>query len=154
MACLCLCAGLAQAKEAYVVNIPDGNTIQVASRPSATAPEKTVQLYGVLAPSLQQPFGKEAVNELRSLMPNGTRVEIESIGKDAGAVETGLVQVNGRSVNYMLVNKGLAWVNRARCTAIYCRRWLIEEHRAVKAKLGVWSVDEAYRPWQWSHGQK
>ncbi len=152
--CVCLVAMPVQAKDAFVVNIPDANTIQVASHPKATAPEKTVQLYGVLAPSLQQPFGREAVAELRKLMPNGTRVEIEAVGNDNGAVETGLVQVNGRSVNYLLVSKGLAWVNRTRCTTLYCRRWLIEEHRAVKAKLGVWSVDEAYRPWQWSHGQQ
>lgn len=154
LACICLFASAAQATDAFVVNIPDANTIQVASHPKATTPEKTVQLYGILAPSLQQPFGREAIAALKEVMPLGSGVDIDVIGKDEGAVEAGLVQVNGRSVNHMLVSKGLAWVNRSRCKAVYCRRWLIEEQRAVKAKLGVWSVDEAYRPWQWSHGQR
>ena len=137
------------ARNMFVVEVKDGNTITVSTWPNSGVVDATVRLYGVASPSLSQPFGMEARNFLQEMMPKGKRIEIDTVTKDGGDAESALVQLGGHSINYLLITKGLAWVNRQQCTAGYCRRWYIEEHRAVKAKLGVWSVGVDTQPWQW-----
>ena len=83
------------------------------------------------------------------MMPVGTKVGVESVGQlEAGPISA-LVQVAGDSVNYKLVMAGLAWVDRQKCRAIFCRRWLIQEHQAVVDRRGIWSLNMSTPPWQW-----
>ena len=83
------------------------------------------------------------------MMPVGTKVGVESVGQlEAGPISA-LVQVGGDSVNYKLVMAGLAWVDRQKCRAIFCRRWLIQEHQAVVDRRGIWSLNMSTPPWQW-----
>ena len=137
------------ARNMFVVDVKDGNTITVSEWPNTGVVDATVRLYGVSSPSLSQPFGMEAKKFLQEQMPPGKRIDIDTVVKDGGGTESALVQLGGHSINYLLITKGLAWVNRQKCTAGYCRRWYIEEHRAVKAKLGVWSFGVDTQPWQW-----
>lgn len=146
---LFLAAMPALARNMFVVEVKDGNTITVSAWPNSGVVDATVRLYGVSSPSLGQPFGPEARKFLQERMPPGKRIEIDTVAKEGGDAESALVQLGGHSINYLLITKGLAWVNRQQCTAGYCRRWYIEEHRAVKAKLGVWSVGVDTQPWQW-----
>ena len=44
----------------------------------------------------------------------------------------------------------LAWVDRQKCRAVFCRRWLIQEHQAVLDKRGIWGLNIGTPPWQWS----
>ena len=146
---LLLAVDTAIARNMFVVEIKDGNTMTVSDWPNSGQVNATIRLFGVASPSLNQPFGQEAKQFLQELMPVGKRIEIDTVAREGGDTESALVQLGGHSINYLLVTKGMAWVNRQKCTAAYCRRWYIEEHRAVQAKLGVWSVGVDTQPWQW-----
>lgn len=148
---LCLLTALpalAASRQAYVVDVQDGCTITTSDKPGATA-GSPLRLYGIGAPTPRQPMGPEARAELRRLLPKGTRVEIETVGEGKDDPPFALVQVRGASVNYQLVVKGLAWVDRKRCKGIFCRRWYLQERQAVEAHLGIWGLNIGTPPWQW-----
>ena len=134
---------------AYVVRVEEGNLISVASRWGKKSPDYTISLYGIGIPTGDQPFGKEARATLLRLLPVGARVIVSIVGEGDGGVVYALVQVEGRSVNNLLVDEGLAWVDRATCKAMLCRRWHIEEHSAIKDRRGIWSLNMTSPPWQW-----
>ena len=156
---LWLCPG-ARAWDAYVVRVEDGNTISVSEKADRDEPITILRFYGIDAPSLSQPFGPEARDFLLRLMPKGTKVGVDSVGVDSVGVDSvgeddkgavsALVQVAGTSVNYQLLVEGLAWVNRSRCKAMFCRRWYIQEHQAVVDRRGLWGLNMSTPPWQWS----
>ena len=134
---------------AYVVRVEDGNTVTVSTKYGSKEPEFVLLFYGIEAPTQSQPFGREAMAFLQHMMPVGTKVGVESVGQlEAGPISA-LVQVAGDSVNYKLVMAGLAWVDRQKCRAIFCRRWLIQEHQAVVDRRGIWSLNMSTPPWQW-----
>ena len=133
---------------AYVVQVEEGNLIAVASRWGKKSPDYTISLYGIGMPTEDQPFGREARARLLGLLPPGARIIVSIVGEGTGVVYA-LVQVEGRSVNNILVDEGLAWVDRATCKAMLCRRWHIEEHSAIKDRRGIWSLNMTSPPWQW-----
>ena len=136
--------------DAYVVSVEDGNTVTVSTKYGSKEPEFVLLFYGIEAPTQSQPFGREAMAFLQGMMPVGTKVGVESVGQlEAGPISA-LVQVGGDSVNYKLVMEGLAWVDRQKCRAIFCRRWLIQEHQAVLDRRGIWGLNIGTPPWQWS----
>ena len=134
--------------DGYVQQVEDGSTVSIRTR-SQGDEAVTLRFYGIDAPTLTQPYGQEARNRLMEIMPQGTRVTVEEVGKSEYGLTTALVQVSGASVNYQLVMEGLAWVNRQTCKAVFCRRWLIQEHQAVVARRGVWGLNIGTPPWQW-----
>ena len=154
LASLCFCNG-AHAWDAYVARVEDGTTILVSRRPGSGESTVTLRLYGISAPSRSQPFGREALDFLLRVMPEGAKVSVDSVdsmdsaGEDDQLTMSALVQVGGASVNYQLVAEGLAWVNRSTCKAMFCRRWYIQEHQAVVARRGLWGLNMSTPPWQW-----
>ena len=134
---------------AYVVAVEEGNLISVANRWGRKSADYVISLYGIGIPTENQPFGKEARATLLRLLPSGARVIVSIVGEMGGGVVSALVQVEGRSVNNLLVDQGLAWVDRATCKAMLCRRWHIEEHSAIKDRRGIWSLNMSSPPWQW-----
>ncbi len=136
--------------DAYVVRVEDGTTISVCEKRGKDEPVVILRFYGIDAPALTQPYGREARDYLLKLLPKGTKVGVDAVGEDEhGAVEA-LVQVNEASVTYQLLAEGLAWVNRSTCKAMFCRRWYIQEHQAVVNRRGLWSLNMSTPPWQWS----
>lgn len=136
--------------DAYVVRVEDGNTVSVSTKRNSDEPEMVLLFYGIEAPSLSQPYGPQAQAYLQSVMPKGAKVGVEAVGQSESGPITALVQVGGDSINYKLVMEGLAWVDRQKCRAIFCRRWLIQEHQAVVDRRGVWGLNMSTPPWQWS----
>ncbi|MDE5880041.1 MAG: thermonuclease family protein [Desulfovibrio sp.] len=132
-----------------MVGVEEGNLIAVAGRWGKKTTDYTISLYGIGIPTEAQPFGREARARLLGLLPPGARVIGSIVGKGEGGVVHALVQVDGRSVNNLLVDEGLAWVDRATCKAMLCRRWHIEEHSAIKERRGIWSLNMSSPPWQW-----
>ena len=98
---------------------------------------------------MRQPFGPEAVAWLREKIPAGSRIAMKSVSKDSAGHLRALVQLGSISINYQLLYDGFAWVNRAQCGAIFCRRWYIQEHQAVVEKRGLWGIPMPTPPWQW-----
>ena len=134
---------------AYVIAVEEGNLISVADRWGKKSADYVVSLYGIGIPTGDQPFGKEARDTLLRLLRPGARVIVSIVGEVGGGVVSALIQVDGRSVNNLLVDEGLAWVDRATCKAMLCRRWHIEEHSAIKDRRGIWSLNMSSPPWQW-----
>ena len=134
---------------AYVLRVEEGNLIAVTGMWGGKKPDYTVSLYGIGMPTEEQPFGRETRAALLRLLPPGAKVILSIVGSEAEGVVSALVQVEGRSVNNLLVADGLAWVDRATCKAMLCRRWHIQEHSAIKERRGVWSLNLASPPWQW-----
>lgn len=143
-------ANPACAWDAYVVRVEDGTTISVCEKRGEQEPLVILRLYGIDAPALTQPYGREAREYLLRLMPRGTKVGVDAVGEDEHGAVRALVQVGGTSVNYQLLAEGLAWVNRPACKAMFCRRWYIQEHQAVVNRRGLWSLNMSTPPWQWS----
>lgn len=139
----------AYAWDAYVLRVEDGTTISVCEKRGRHEPVVILRFYGIDAPALTQPYGREARDYLLKLMPPGTKVGVDAVGKDEHGAVSALVQVNGASVNYQLLVEGLAWVSRSTCKAMFCRRWYIQEHQAVVNRRGLWSLNMSTPPWQW-----
>lgn len=139
----------AKAREGYVLHVEDGNTVTIAYAPEGTQPDAALRFYGIEAPTLQQPLGPEARARLAALMPVGTKVSVDPVGESEDGPLVAIVQVGGTSVNYQLVMEGLAWVDRQRCRAVFCRRWYIQEHQAVLERRGIWGLNIGTPPWQW-----
>ena len=136
---------------AFVFGIEDNGTIAISNWPNAEKESAYVRMYGVTLPSLKQPFGKEARAFLLKCLPKGEKIEVSPVGRtEEEGFEEVLVQVGGHSLNYALVDEGLAWVNRHTCKALYCRRWYIVEHQAVQKQKGLWGLRKETPPWQWS----
>ncbi|MCR4666023.1 MAG: thermonuclease family protein [Desulfovibrio sp.] len=139
------------ARIAFVVRVQNDGLIAVSNWPKAEKEDSLVRMYGITLPSERQPFGKEAMSFLLNFLPLNEKIEVTPVGeKDENGVEDVLLQVNGHSLNYVLVDEGLAWVNRHTCKSSYCRRWYIVEHRAVESGKGVWSLQMETPPWQWA----
>lgn len=134
---------------AYVVRVEDGNLIAVSEIWGKKEADYTISLYGIGMPTEAQPFGKEARQRLLRLLPRGERIIVSIVGEEAADVVSALVQAGGHSVNSLLIGEGLAWVDRSTCKAMFCRRWHIQEHLAIKERRGVWSLNMTSPPWQW-----
>ncbi|MBR3664631.1 MAG: thermonuclease family protein [Desulfovibrio sp.] len=141
----------AQARTAFVFKVEDNGLVAVSNWPKAQKADAVVRMYGINMPSLRQPFGKEARAFLLKYLRKDEEVEISPVGeKNEEGLEEVLLQVSGHSLNYGLVDEGLAWVDRQTCKSSYCRRWYIVEHRAVTQRKGIWSLELETPPWQWS----
>ena len=134
---------------AYVLRVEEGNLIAVTGLWGGKKPDYIVSRYGIGMPTVEQPFGREARAALLRLLPPGAKVILSIVGAEAEGVVSALVQVEGRSVNNLLVADGLAWVDRSTCKAMLCRRWHIQEHSAITERRGVWSLNLSSPPWQW-----
>ncbi|MBQ9537391.1 MAG: thermonuclease family protein [Desulfovibrionaceae bacterium] len=143
---------LVQARIAFVFKVEDGGTIAITNWPNSAQADTRVRLYGVRTPLWKEPYGKEAREFLENYLPKGAKIEISSVTNSVeDGMEEVLLQVNGHSLNYALVDEGLAWVDRRSCKSSYCRRWYLVEHNAVEARKGVWGLDLETPPWQWSN---
>lgn len=136
-------------RDVYVRSLEEGNVLLVSRWRGSRQPENRVSFYGIGIPSLRQPFGREARELLLKMLPPGRSVTLESLSGASGDETSALVQVGGASVNHRLLAEGLAWVDRGTCKAMFCRRWLIQEHLARKERRGLWSLNMSTPPWQW-----
>ncbi|MBO4300399.1 MAG: thermonuclease family protein [Desulfovibrio sp.] len=132
-------------------SVEDGNTVTVSKSPDAQKADHVLRFYGVTAPTLRQPCGKEALAFLHQVLPKGTSVGVDVISEEKDGPMRALVQLRGDTVNYQMVTQGLAWVNRQECKAVFCRRWYIQEHQAVQERRGIWRLNIGTPPWQWGN---
>ena len=149
---LCFFCATAQlrAREVYVVRVEGGGAVVVSNGKALEEPFERYFFYGIDVPTERQPYGQEALDWLNTKLPEGAEISVESVAADKAGDLRALIQLDRTSINYQLVYEGLAWVNRAQCRAIFCRRWYIQEHQAVVEKRGLWSLQVGTPPWQWS----
>lgn len=134
-----------------VTHVSDGDTLLLALAGSGT--EIKVRLYGLDAPELNQPHGKEARKFLSNLLLN-REVRVEKQDVDQYGRVVGQVFDSGLFINMTLVASGHAWVYEQFCHKPICRQMKAEEAKARQKKLGLWKQTDRVPPWQWRHRQQ
>lgn len=133
--------------EATIVKVIDGDTVKI-ELPNGN--EETVRLLLIDTPETVhptkdvQPFGPEASQFAKSLMPSGSTVEVE-LGiseRDKYGRLLAYFYVDGKMVNKLLLEKGLA-----RVAYVYAPNTkYLDELEAIQKKaqqktVGIWSIE-------------
>jgi endonuclease YncB( thermonuclease family) len=143
--------GIAQADEEFqarVVNITDGDTVVVLR----DRKEIRVRLHGIDAPEKGQDFGSRARSALGDLVA-GETVTVQAHEKDKyGRTVATLVLKDGRNVNHLMVQDGMAW---------WYRKYAPKDHeledleaKARTAGRGLWAMKAPVPPWEFRSNKK
>jgi endonuclease YncB( thermonuclease family) len=92
-----------------VVGIADGDTVTVLD---AAKVQHNIRLSGIDAPEKAQAFGNRSKESLSDLAFDKT-VTVETDKRDRYGREVGKVMVNGRDVNLIQMERGMAWHYKA-----------------------------------------
>ena len=126
-----------------VVRVSDGDSLSLLA---ADGKQYALRLYGGDAPERDQPFGDQSRAHLRRL------VDGRSVGATVESVDDYQRQVvevfiDGRSVNLMMLEAGMAWWYRYYARA---RSDMGEAERVARAKeRGLWSQPDPVEPRRW-----
>ena len=130
-----------------VVGVADGDTITVLD---ANKVQHKIRLSGIDAPEKKQPFGNRSKESLSELAFDKT-VTVETSKRDRYGRQIGKVLVNGRDVNLMQVERGMAWFYRQyqRDQSPNDRRLYEAAEDAARAgKRGLWRDADPVPPWE------
>ena len=120
------------------VKVLDGDTLII----ECDMNRRTVDIEGIDAPELGQPWGKEVRSFVRDMV-RGQEVEIEVVESSGDGVRAH-VTVNGIDLSEMLVSRGLAWVPEDSADADLADL----SARAKEHPCGLWMDPEAQPPWE------
>jgi len=128
--------------DVMVVDVPDGDTLIVLRNKTRL----TVELPGIDAPELDQPYGPEAKRFATKLV-KGRVVTIETF--QASNPIYGAVRFSkDRNLAYEMVKAGLAWATSMDKSSMFGET----QEAAKKARLGLWvnsEDEEPVPPWEW-----
>lgn len=131
-----------------VVRVADGDTITVLDQGHT---QHKVRLAGIDAPEKRQPFGQASRQHLASLVADRT-VTVETTKRDRYRREVGKVVVDGRDVNLVQLDAGMAW---------HYKKYAYEqpfddrqayasaEEAARQARRGLWLDTNPTPPWDY-----
>lgn len=149
MLTLCtLFPAIAQAWDGVVVSIHDGDTVLVAPH-GAPHGDMGVRLYGINAPELNQPGGRESCAALQNTVRPGDAVKVIPLADDRYNRVIGLIIRDGVILNYEQVRQGQAWVYPQYCKARFCKEWRHAEQAARERRYGLWGEASPVPPWVW-----
>ena len=138
---LCIAAGQAHADFAgRVVGVLDGDTVDVLVD---RTPIRT-RLAEIDAPEKAQAFGTRSRQALAAAVFQKS-VYVRSASVDRYGRAIGTLLVDGRSVNRMMVEQGMAWVYRQYATD---RSLFALEDEARASRRGLWADPSPVPPWQ------
>jgi endonuclease YncB( thermonuclease family) len=147
------CTANAETITGRVVGVADGDTITVLD---ADKMQHKIRLAGIDAPEKKQPFGNRSKASLSELAFDKT-VDVETSKRDRYGRQIGKVLVNGRDVNLVQVERGIAWFYRQyqREQSPNDRRLYEAAEDAARAdKRGLWRDADPVPPWDWRKRQK
>jgi micrococcal nuclease len=124
-----------------VTYVTDGDTFTL----SVGKKEYKIRLFGIDAPEIDQPFGKQAAQALSKLVL-AKDVRVSTFGQDKYGNSLGIVELDGKNVNLELVKQGGAWHYKAYSDS---KTLAAAEDDAKKAKIGLWADENPMPPWQW-----
>jgi len=106
-----------------------------------------IRLQHIDAPERNQPFSTEGWQFLRNLVYK-KEVTLKAYGEADRYKRTigVLILEDGRNVNQLMVESGLAW-HFKRYSSDKAYRQLEQEAR--KQKVGLWNEDQPIPPWEW-----
>lgn len=120
------------------VKVLDGDTLIIECEKH----RRTVNIEGIDAPELDQPWGKEVRGFVRDMV-RGEKLEIEVVEGDGDTV-VARITVNGTDLSEMLVSRGLAWVPEGSADAE-----LIDlGAKARELPCGLWMDAQPEPPWE------
>ncbi len=127
--------------------IADGDTITVLDGDKV---QHKIRLAGIDAPEKKQPFGNRSKESLSDLAFDKT-VNVKTDKRDRYGRQIGKVLVNGRDVNLVQVERGMAWFYRQyqRDQSPNDRRLYEAAEDAARAdKRGLWRDAAPVPPWE------
>ena len=145
-------AALAQEHQVRVLSIGDGDTLRVQDKGRTI----TVRLACIDAPEMaQSPWGQQARQQLQSLAPLGSAVELRSQATDRYGRQVAEVSRGGRNINQALVASGAAFVYWQFIAGCDRQTYSRLETEARLKRLGVWSIPGGItRPWDFRRGRR
>uniref|UniRef100_B8HVF4 Nuclease (SNase domain protein) n=1 Tax=Cyanothece sp. (strain PCC 7425 / ATCC 29141) TaxID=395961 RepID=B8HVF4_CYAP4 len=142
----------AQTVEGLVVNVADGDTVQVTSAGKLLR----IRLACIDAPEMgQKPYGKNAADYLSQLLPPNTRVTLQLVDTDRLNRSVALVYQGKRLINLAMVGAGQAVVYPKyldRCPQ-QKTSLLQSEATAKQNRLGFWNQPNPLMPWNYRHSR-
>ncbi|MEO5332723.1 MAG: thermonuclease family protein [Magnetococcus sp. YQC-5] len=127
-----------------VIKLANGDTLTILVDESN---EVKVHLAEIDAPELSQPYGRQSLGVLATLvLDKSVKVKDQTTGRDGRTVAH--VYVGGKDINAVMVQQGAAWVDRE---FLKDKDLLALEQEARQNKEGLWSLPENKRvpPWEW-----
>ncbi len=142
-----VCTANAETITGRVVGVADGDTMTVLD---ANKVQHKIRLSGIDAPEKKQAFGNRSKESLSALAFDKT-VNVETSKRDRYGRKIGKVLVNGRDVNLVQVERGMAWFYRQ-----YQREQSPNDQRLYEAaedaakagKRGLWRDADPVPPWE------
>ena len=144
-------APLAQTRTATVLSIGDGDTLRVREGNRTV----NVRLACIDAPeSSQAPFGTQARQQLQTLAPIGSNVELRIKATDRYGRSVAELTRSGRNLNQALVASGVAFVYWQYISGCDRQTYGRLENAARLKRLGLWGVNGGLtRPWDYRSNQ-
>lgn len=135
-----------------VVSVSDGDTVTVLN---AANTQFKIRLEGIDAPESKQDFGQRSKQHLSDLIFDKEVTVI--IGKtDKYGRSVGKILLENVDVNLEQIKAGLAWhykkyaVEQSESDQ---KLYAIEEAKAKKAIIGLWTMPDPTAPWNWRTGE-
>ncbi len=120
------------------VKVLDGDTLIIECDKN----KRTVNIEGIDAPELEQPWGKEVRGFVRDMV-RGEKVEVEVL-ENSGDTIRARVTVNGVDLSEMLVSRGLAWVSEGSTDS----ELVVLGTKARELPCGLWMDTAPEPPWE------
>lgn len=130
-----------------VVGVTDGDTVTVRCRDQ---PQEKVRLSQIDAPERSQAFGHRAKEALSDLV-YGKEVELQPLKLDRYGRTVGALSINGRNVEWQLVEGGWAWCYEKYLTDLSCRGL---QTSAQRARRGLWVDPQPIPPWEYRRSKR
>lgn len=146
------CAVNAETITGRVVGVADGDTLTVLEADNV---QHKIRLGGIDAPEKKQAFGQRSKESLSDLAYD-KQVDVETTKRDRYGRQIGKVLVDGRDVNLVQVERGMAWFYRQ-----YQREQSPNDQRLYEAAedaakvggRGLWRDADPVPPWEFRHNK-
>lgn len=137
-------------KVKHINSIHDGDTVNVTVSNGKTI---KIRLFGIDAPELKQPFGKESQMCLEKMikdkhityLPRDKKKSTDKYGRTVAVIFDG-----DKNINLEMVKKGCAWNYAQYNKSLYT---LIAQIVAQNQKAGLWKEDNPQAPWDYRHSK-
>ncbi|WP_013335005.1 thermonuclease family protein [Gloeothece verrucosa] len=138
---------------ATMVSVGDGDTLRVNQQGQTI----TIRLGCVDSPEMSQnPYGQQAANRLKQLLPKGKTVNVRRIDRDRYNRTVAEIYLNNKSINLTLVSEGMAvvypqYLNGCAATK---NQLLAAQSAAKQKRLGFWKQNNPIMPWDYRAGKR